>query len=258
MSKSLIYYHRSYRKITGSRSVIFLQFLIATIPLQFLILIYHPEMTNWMSTLAKNALALSFAPGTLEIIRQKFLLSSNNIFLLIGPEAYPSTLYALISALVMVAFIAFLQIVRIDKNIAIFASFLAVIHLVSSVFFTVVPYMFPYSFNDFAELYVKTIVTIWLFIPCIMSMAILPLPATYIPKLFIIILTLVYSFIFATVRYAIFLYVLSKFSFIYMAILFFAFGPLVDFIYIVGIYSVYTTYLAQKLKEDEVVWKWLC
>jgi len=257
MTKSLIYYHRSYRKITRPRRLFLFQFLLVVVPITLIILIFYPEITKQMCLIARNILLPSFPPGALEIIQQTFLLNKD-VYLLIGPESYPSTLTSFISSLVMLVLIFILQGVKIDKNIAIFATFSAVIHMSSTIYFTLVPYMFAYTFTDFAELYVKTIICIWLFIPCIMSMAILPLPASFFPKLFLIILTLIYSFIFTTLRYAIFLYILSKFSFIYMALLFFAFGPLIDFIYIVGIYAVYTTYLAQKLKANELVWKWLC
>lgn len=258
MAKSLIYYHRSYRKIAGTRWALLFQFLLATVPLIVLILIFYPDLTKLMSITAEKILSSSFVPGALEIVHQKFLLNNKNIFLLTAPESYPSILNSFISSLVMLGVSFLLQRMKIDKNIVIFATFLVAIHLISSVFFTLVPYMFPFTFKDFVELYIKTIICIWLSIPCIVSMAIIPLPASYVPKLFLIIFTLIYSFIFATLRYAIFIYILSKFSFIYMALLFFAVGPLVDFIYIVAIYAVYTTYLAQKLKSNEMVWKWLC
>lgn len=253
MSKSLDYDHRAYRKITGSLWV----FLLATIPIIILILLFYPDITKLMGLIARDILSLSFMPGTLEIIQQKFLIENENIFLLISPGSYPSTLTSLISSLVMLVLIFILQRIKSNRNLAIFAVFLAVIHMVSAIYFTLVPYLFPYTFTDFAGLYVKTVICIWLFIPCILAMALLPLPASFIPKFLLIILTLIYSFIFATLRYAIFLYVLSKFSFIYMALLFFAFGPLIDFVYIVGIYALYTTQLAKKLKDDESVWKWL-
>lgn len=211
-----------------------------------------------MSLIAGNILSSSFEPGALEIVQQKFLLENKNVFLLVSPESYPSTILSFISSLVMLLLIFVLQRIKINKNMAIFFTFLAVIHIGSAIFFTLIPYRFTYSMTDFAELYVKTIICIWLFIPCVLSMAILPLPAPFLPKFFLVILTLIYSFIFTTVRYAIFLYVLSKFTFIYMALLFFAFGPLIDFIYVVAFYAVYTANLAQKLKANEMVWKWLC
>jgi len=257
MSKTLVYYHRAYRKITGSRWVFAVQFLLVTIPLSLLILLGYPELTKWMSNIARYILSSSFAPGSLQIVQQTFLLEDRDVFLLIAPNSYPSTLTSFISSVVMLLLIFIFQLSEKNKNLAVFAIFVALIHMVSSIFFTLVPYLFPYTFTDFTELYYKTVICIWLFIPFLLSMAILPLPAPFMPKFVIIILTLIYSFAFATLRWVIFLYVLAKFSFIYMALLFFILGPLIDFVYVVGIYAVYTTQLAKKLKGSESVWHWL-
>lgn len=96
----------------------------------------------------------------------------------------------------------------------------------------------------------------WLFIPFILGLAVLLLPAPFFSKLTLIFFTIIYSIVFGTLRYIIFLFIVSKFSVIYMALLFFAFGPLIDFIYIVGIYSFYSNRLAKTLKNNETVWKW--
>jgi hypothetical protein len=42
-----------------------------------------------------------------------------------------------------------------------------------------------------------------------------------------------------------------------MALLYFAFGPLIDFVYIVGIFSIYSNRLAEKLQGSIKAWKWL-
>jgi hypothetical protein len=87
-------------------------------------------------------------------------------------------------------------------------------------------------------------------------MALMLLPAPFLPKLMLILFALLYSFLFGTLRYVIFLFIIHEFSSIYMALLFFAFGPLIDFVYIVGIYSFYSSRLAESLKSSEAVWKW--
>jgi hypothetical protein len=257
MQKNVIYYHRAYRTITRRPKRFWSQFLLTTILLMIVILLTYPETTKLMSMIARDILAPSFPAEKLEILQRKFLIENENIFLLIGPGSYPSTLMSFISSLVMLVIILLLQNVKKNKNIAIFVSFLAFIHMVSAVFFTLTPHLFPYTSTDFAELYVKTVIGVWIFIPVILSMALFPLPSSFVPKLFIILLTLIYSFVFATLRYAIFMYILTKYSFIYMALLFFAFGPLIDFVYVVGIYSVYVAYLAKKMKGSEAQWKWL-
>jgi len=145
---------------------------------------------------------------------------------------------------------------KIGKNAAIYFLYLAAINLVSSLFFVLSIAEFPYSALIFSELYVKSEISIWLFIPFILGLAILLLPASIFPKMMLIILTLLYSIIVGTLRYILFLYIISKFSILYMALLYFAFGPLIDFIYIVGIFAYYNARLAKSLQASNTAWKW--
>lgn len=255
MPKSLVYYHRAYRKITGSGWVFLGEFLLVTIPLVLLILYYYPHITRLMSVFTQYVLTPYFAPGAVYVTEKTFLIG--NVSIVNAPGTYPSSLMSLINFLVALSLMIALPYARKLKNIAIFLVFLAAIHMISGLFFTLVPYDFPYTAAEFSELYVKSEISMWIFIPFILAMAFLPLPAPILPKIILMIVTLLYSVIFGTLRYVIFLYVIGKFSFIYMALLFFAFGPLIDFVYIVGIYSFYTSNLAKKLKGSESVWKWL-
>jgi hypothetical protein len=99
------------------------------------------------------------------------------------------------------------------------------------------PSAFPYSMLKFSELYITTEVGMWFFVPVIMGVALLPIPAGIGSKWLIMVVTILYSIVFGIVRYVVFLFVIVKFSYIFMPVLYFCFGPLVDFVYIVGIYS---------------------
>jgi hypothetical protein len=69
--------------------------------------------------------------------------------------------------------------------------------------------------------------------------------------------TVAYSILFATVRYAVFLYLLTRYSVIYMAAMFFALGPFIDFAYVVAIYALYLNRLAVRMKRTPEAWQWL-
>ena len=58
-------------------------------------------------------------------------------------------------------------------------------------------------------------------------------------------------------RYAVFLWMLDRFSVLYMAVMFFALGPFADFVYVVSIYSLYLNRLALRLKRSPETWQWL-
>jgi hypothetical protein len=90
-----------------------------------------------------------------------------------------------------------------------------------------------------------------------MAMALIPLPSKMIAKIAIVIFTLCYSIIFGCIRYIIFLYSLAKFSYLFMAPMFFIFGPLIDFIFMVGIYAFYANIVAKQVKKDMKIWDWL-
>jgi hypothetical protein len=255
MQESLIYYHRAYRKITGSGWIFFLEFILTTIPLSIIILLIYPVITAQMSLFTYNFLLPYYSPDSIFLIEKTFILG--NVSIVTVPGSYPSVLTCLLNFIVCLCMIFLLPKSKIGRNFAIIAVFWALINLTSVIFFSVIPYEFPYTVEDYSELYVKSEVSMWFFIPFILGIAFLPLPSSFIPKIGIIIFTAVYSIIFGTLRYIVFLFIVSNFSVLYMAILFFSFGPLIDFVYIVGIYSYYTYFLAKKLKGDDSIWKWL-
>jgi hypothetical protein len=231
-----------------------LELFAISVPLFLLILFTYPFITDGMSSIARWTLSSHYLPGTTSVIQKAFLIG--DVSFIDIPGRYPTMLETIINLTISLVLIILLPHSKRDKNIAIYFVFLAAINLVSSVYFSLATHSFPYTVTNFSELYIKAEISMWLFIPFILGMAFLPLPAPTFHKLMLIVFTMVYSLIFGTLRYIIFLFILSKWSVIYMALLFFAFGPLIDFVYIVGIYSYYNSRLAHNLKGSESVWKW--
>jgi hypothetical protein len=254
MPKTLIYYHRSYRKITGSGRVFLILLIAVSIPLSMLMFFYHSDISAWISVATKAALSSYDPSWSVDIVEKPFLSRDMSFVSITGKN--PSFFTILVNAVFSLVMIFFLLRTRKGKNIAIYFVFLSGFNLASALFFLVFPGDFPYTAAEFSELYMKSQISMWLFIPFILGMAFLPLPGSLITKVLLILATLSYSVGFSTLRYIIFLFIINKFSVIYMALLFFAFGPLIDFIYIVGIYSVYNRRLAIQLKGSESVWKW--
>jgi hypothetical protein len=154
-------------------------------------------------------------------------------------------------------FICLLRIHKIPRPIMVWTAFVTVINAISSAYFIVFPHLFPYDIGQFSLLYQGTELGIWLMIPIVMGAALAPLPAPFFEKAGVVAMTLAYSIIFGMVRYVVFLLLLYKISVLYMAVMFFSFGPLFDFVYIVGFYSYYSKVLALRLKHDEDAWQWL-
>jgi hypothetical protein len=139
----------------------------------------------------------------------------------------------------------------------VWTAFVAVINAISSAYFIVCPHLFPYDIGQFSMLYQGTELGTWLMIPIVMGAALAPLPAPFIEKAGVVAATMAYSIIFGIVRYVVFLFLLYKVSVLYMAVMVFSFGPLFDFVYIVGFYSYYGKVIALRLKRDEDAWLWL-
>ena len=255
MAKEIIYYHRAYRKITGSGRRFLIELFCLGAILLLLFLFVYPEITKVMSLFAHYILSSYFIPDTVQVFDQSFLLAK--IYFVSIPGKYPSTTVSIVNLLLSLSLIILLPQAKRNKNIAIFFTFMAIINLASAIFFTISPSEFPYTVTQFSELYVKTQISMWFFLLFILGMAILLLPSSVFPKLVLILLTLLYSIIFGSLRYILFLFVVTKFSIIYMPLLFFSFGPLIDFVYIVGIYSYYNSRLARNLQGNRMVWKWL-
>lgn len=253
-AKTIIYYHRSYRKIAGSGWSFLLALIAVGFSLSLAVIFFCPFLTKWMSLITKGVLSPYYSTGTLHIIEKSFIWKNVSMLEINGLHPSTPAIYvnAVISLLVIVAMIP----IKKYKNIAVFIIFLTFIHLVSALFFMFFGYAFPYTGTEFSELCVKSQIGMWIFIPIILVMAFMPLPATMASRLSVLIVTMMYSFVFGALRYIVFLFIISEFSVIYMALLYFAFGPLVDFIYIVGIYSIYNSRLSKTLKGKEAVWKW--
>lgn len=122
--------------------------------------------------------------------------------------------------------------------------------------FTFIPEYFPYDATEYSSLYIKQQVGIYFFVPIIIGIAVCMLPINFVKSWITIAFCAVYSFIFGIVRYITFMFILSKVSLMYMASLFFSFGPFIDFLYLVCIYSLLASSTADKLKRNKGVWRW--
>jgi len=148
----------------------------------------------------------------------------------------------------------------ISQHIIIYIQFLFFILLCSSMFFYFIPYKFPYDSTTFSVLYILTQVLIFSFIPAVLglSLALFNVSLTLFLTNFIVIgIALIYSFVFGVVRYVVMLFILNKFSYIWMANLFFNLGPLLDMIYISGVYSIYISIISDRYRKFTVYWRWI-
>lgn len=254
MKKSQIYYHRAHRKISFSWKTLVIEFFLFIPFCWLLILTVYPSITRLASQFLVEWSGSLFPGSASSLTNRAFVFGSITTPRILG--RYPSPQLAFGVFILCLLFIFIATRIRIPKPVALWVIFVCLINLVSVLFFTFFAGYFPYTIENFAELFLKTEIAIWLFVPVIMEVSLLPLPAAKITKFLAIFLSLLYGMTFGVVRYVLFVQILVKFSYIFMAVLFFCFGPFIDFIVVVGVYSVYVSLISKKINQDLRVWNW--
>jgi len=216
-------------------------------------MIFFPHLTFLYSSGAKAVISRSFGEPV-AMLEQRFSILGN-IYLVDFFGKYPSSLFTVSTgAVCLLVLILNQKLRRIPRSVSYYFAFVFFITLVSSVFFYFMPDNFPYGVRNFSDLYIKTEIGIWLLLPVIMSISLAPLPSSIFEKFLITLSALAYSMVFGFVRYIIFLYILKKFSYIFMPTMFIAFDPPLDTIYFVGIYSWYASRISQRINGRLSVW----
>ena len=254
MQKSQIYYHRAHRKISFSWKTLFVEFFLF-IPFCWLLILYaYPSITRLASQFLIKWSAPNHPASTSSFTENAFMFGNITTPQMTGRYPSPQLTFAVFIVSVLMILIA--SRVRIPKPVAIWVIFISLINLASVLFFTFFPAHFPYTIQHFSELFIRTEISIWLFVPVIMEASLLPLPSSKMTKFLAILFSLLYAVAFGVVRYILFVQILVKFSYIFMAVLFFCFGPFIDFIVVVGVYSFYVSLISQKINQDLRVWNW--
>jgi len=254
--KDRIYYHRAYRKVDIGGTLALVKIFAFVLIIDVLIVKFHPQITYLIALAVDGVLsAAGYSPTT---VITDWPLLYRKIYLVDMSVSYPTPFFSSIVFLLSVlAMLILPTIKKIPKSVSIFICYLCVINMVSATFFVFVPYKFPYSSLIFSDLYMKTEIGVWILMPLILALALHPVPTRTIEKYSLIVGIELYTIFFAAVRYAVFLYVFREYSVLFMAVLFFAFGPLFDFVNAVGFYSLYMNNVAKRFARSQERWQWL-
>ena len=165
MLKTIIHYHRAYKKIVSSRRTLVYELLVIALPLCVLVFFSYPIVTRGMCLFSRAVLSRYYPSGSIQINTKPFF--GGDVSYIGIPGIYPSNLETIINLAISLALVLFLPKVRKGKNVAIYIFYLAAINMASSLFFLFFSSTFPYSATRFSELYVITEISMWLFIPFI-------------------------------------------------------------------------------------------
>jgi hypothetical protein len=254
--KERIYYHRAYKKLARIRRGPALVLFLFVALLDACIAYWHEILLERFVAVVAKILAWCGISTT--VTTWTFLPSWVTRMPVLDAEgAFPSRRFALAAFVISVLLVAVVPRIRpLPKPIRVYVVFLALLNAASAAFFVLAPQHFPYDVLDFSLLYMGTQFGIWLLLPVVMGVALAPIHAPTAEKALIIVLTVCYAALFGAVRYASFLYLLDAITVLHMAAMFFALGPLIDFVYLVAIYAIYVNVVALRLGNKPEIWRW--
>jgi hypothetical protein len=255
--KERIYYHRAYKTLAGPRRASILVLCLLAGGLSLAILLLHQEILQRFVWVAGEALhrcgvqaevrAWPFLPPLVEDLP---ILDAVCVF----PSRQLALAHFLVSLLVV---LGAPQLRRLPRALTVYVVFLALLNAASAAFLLLAPQLYPYDIADFSLLYLGIELGIWVLTPLLLAWVLGPLPGAAVLKILLAAATAAYAMLFGAVRYAAFLYLLNELTILPMAALFFALGPLVDFVYLVAIYSLYVNLVALRLRSHPEAWRWL-
>lgn len=259
--KETIFYARTYRHLDRDlkRQLAFV--LLLVLPAVVLYLLFYRHVTYAVSSWASGVLAEALGA------QEAYPIGAHEYIPFFGPVSYvaldsslPSMPLVLGTAFACLALCVVLTLKPVrGLPVSIFLLFGVGVQLVSCLFFFIDGSVFPYGETDYSVLYMIQQAGIWLFFIIIAGLVVglisyggLALKlATYAG-------ILLYSFVFGAVRYVVYLYIVARFSSLFMATLFFSLGPFFDFLYLVFFYSLFVDRLNAKLnrRDRTEVWRW--
>lgn len=260
IKKRQMYYSRPYRHLTNNLYGKFIYLLLLVLPSFIGLLLYYDEISVIMCRITYKALKLLLPELWIYSRSVEFIPFLGSLSTLVLPTSIPSFGFTL-SNLIASFFIIFLCLRGKAKNrpFSIFLSIMLFIHIINCSFFLFAADQFPYDLREYSGLYMQQQAGIW-----IAFLLMGGLVTGFLGRRCLLLrintffFIMLYSFGFGLLRYILALYIVCRFSVIYIALFFFALGPFFDFLYFVGIYGVFLdkmTANSQKGKNMED-WKW--
>ena len=256
--KKQIYFARTYRHLRMNRLETILFLVLLVVPALIVLLFFYDELAFAMSNFAGYAFKAA-GLSEVQMASSTFIPGLGPSYYLKIPNVQPG--YGLILGnLAAALFLVWLFStgLRKGKPVSVYLSIVFLIHIMTCVFFLLGRDLFPYTASDYADLYVKQEIGIWITFLVLIGLVMGILGrGGILRRMLTVVCLMAYSFLFGAARYIVFLWVLSKFSVLYMPLMFFALGPFFDFLYFVAIYAVCTNSMIRmydsKRKGD---WTW--
>lgn len=258
-AKNKMFYSRTYRHLKVNRKNSMLYLLILVVPSIIVLLLNISNISSLMSYLGIKVLGENFPGIPMQIVQIEIIILGVIEYIDL-PTVYPEISFTFLNLIVTIILILFVSTGSRKGNItSIFLTIALFTHLVNCIYFIFAANYFPYSAFQYSDLYMKQQVGIWIMFIILVGL----LTGCFgriglLYKIFMFVGTMLYSIVFGIVRYVLFLYILQRFSILYMALMFFVFGPFFDFLYLVGMYSIFANRMVKLYdsQEGQAEWIW--
>lgn len=248
-------YHRAYRKLHyGSLFWRITSHLILFVIFAVFGYVFMERLTLYYSGFAASILQDRMP----EIMLSGIQLLKQEAWVVSGQGIFPSPIMLQVVAIlsVFIMLIAFL-IKKIPLPIRLGAKVAAFMSLFGCLYFWLWGNHFPYDLYDFSVLYLSAETGMWFAIPAMLAFALMPIPVSILKKALLILFVMIYTFVFGSLRYALFLFILAKYSYLWMAMLYFVFGAFFDFAFMIAFYSYFISLAAPGIFKNRGIWRWL-
>lgn len=256
--KETIYYSRDYRHLNRTGVLYSVGLILVLVPIIAMYLLYYSDISYLIAEFAKEFLE-KFTGQNVYIFESDYLPHFGSVYCVTTKGRMPDFTMSLIVLLISLIGILILSTTKIHmKPLAIFMNIGMYISAISAVFFLIFPDEFPYTVSNYSELYMKQQIILWLMVIVVYIVSISLIKGLYMFK-FITFMALVGLMgVYGTFRYVLYLTIVVKCSYLFMATLYFTFGVLFDFMVMVAIYSIFMRRAskAYRIGQGGKLWKW--
>jgi hypothetical protein len=254
--KDRIFLHRAYKRLPGVTGRQMTGMVVVVVLFEVALVLVHEPLTSGFVAGVAAVLARCGVP-TATFVAPFLPHFVEKMPVLTTAYSFPDKEFSLICLLLAtLALVVVPSLHRVPRALVIYTCFFAMLTVASGAFFILAPERFPYDMSDFSRLYMGTELGIWFMVPLVMGLALGPVPAPLGEKALVLLVNLAYSLVFGAVRFAAFVVILREASVFFMAGLFFALGPFVDFVYVVAFYSLYLNHVSLRMRGSEGTWQW--
>lgn len=259
IEKEKIYYSRTYRRIQFNRkgSIFFGGMLV--LPVLVCCLFRLETIVNVVVRFSYWVLSQVIPKECIQI-RTAVYSQFWNITYIELPTTYPRSGAVYINLLLcLMIFLIMKCFKRTGRPMAVFLLYCMCVHVVNCLYFCMEKNSFPYTVGEYSELYLKQQIGIWMMFMILAGLILGCMCKSFWGYSVLAFAGIcIYSVVFGVSRYIFFLFLLYRFSILYMAVMFFVVGPMIDFLYFVMIYAAFMNKMTGEYEKGtkKGEWEW--